>query len=391
MTEPPLPFAETAMPTPAFRPSPNLPRGVFHDEDLSRRLYLVPCGMVTGDRAAAAVVAGTAWPIADGPVAFTSAAVVWREDCDVFAAVASFPEVVEWSEGEAGPVARHVAALIHRIGARRRPWAGLDAGRPLVMGIVNATPDSFSDGGDHFHFDYALRHALDMVAAGADIIDVGGESTRPGAAPVSPAEEKRRVLPLVRALAEKGVAVSIDTRHAEVMRAAVAAGARVVNDVTALEGKGALAEVAASGASACLMHMQGEPQTMQANPVYACAPLDILDYLAGRVAACEAAGIPRDRIAVDPGIGFGKTVDHNAQVLANLALFHALGCPVLLGVSRKSFIARISRGEPPKDRLPGTIAATMAGLAQGVQIHRVHDVAETMQAVAVWRAVSQAA
>ncbi len=380
------------MTTPAFRPSPNLPRGLFaDDDDLASRLYLIPCGMVTGDRAAAAVMAGTAWPVADGPVAFSSVAVAWREAGQAFMAVAPFPEVVEWSEGEAEPVARHVAAVIHRIGAKRRPWAGLDTVRPLVMGILNATPDSFSDGGDHRTPEDAVRHAFAMVEAGADLIDVGGESTRPGAAPVSVDEEKRRVLPVIRALAERGVVVSVDTRNTEVMAEAVAAGARVVNDVSALEGPGALAAASASGAAVCLMHMRGEPRTMQADPVYDCAPLDILDYLAGRVAACEAAGIPRDHIAVDPGIGFGKTADHNAQVLASLSLYHGLGCPVLLGASRKSFIARLSRGEAAKDRLAGTIAATMAGLAQGVQIHRVHDVAATRQAVAVWRAVSQSA
>jgi dihydropteroate synthase len=183
------------------------------------------------------------------------------------------------------------------------------------------------------------------------------------------------------------VAVSVDTRHAQVMGPAVEAGARIINDVTALESPGALAVAAATGAAICLMHMQGEPQTMQADPHYSCAPLDIYDYLAARIAACEGAGIPRGRICTDPGIGFGKNTDHNAQLFASLALYHGLGCPILLGASRKSFIAKVSAGEPPARRLPGTLAAHLAGLDAGCQIIRVHDVAETVQAVKVWRAI----
>lgn len=371
----------------AFRRSPALPHGFDLDAGLP---YLLPAGIVAGEAAAAAVVAGHGWPIADGPLAFTALAVLTRDpQGGAFAALAPFAEVVAWSEGQGFELARHIFRLVHRIGGRRAPWGGVALDRPVIMGIVNTTPDSFSDGGEALGFDDALARALAMVEAGAAIIDVGGESTRPGADPVSPDEELRRVLPVVRALAERRIAVSIDTRHAAVMAAAVESGARIVNDVTALSGDpAALSTVAASSAAVCLMHMGGgDFRTMQADPHYDCCPLDVHDALAARIAACQAAGIPPERIAVDPGIGFGKTVDHNAQILAALALYHGLGCPLLLGASRKSFVAHMSKGEPAKARLPGTLAAELAGLDAGVQILRVHDVPETVQAMRVWGAV----
>lgn len=377
--------------TPAFRRAAGLPRGLdWSAAPLDGRLYLLPAGIVAGEVAAAAVVSGNGWPIGDGALAFTLGAVVLRDGATVWVATASYAELVEWSEGEGEDVARHLGRLVRRIGARRGPWAGLEMDRPLVMGIVNTTPDSFSDGGRHFDPQTAIANALDMAAAGADIVDVGGESTRPGAAPVMIDEELARVLPVVRALAQKGIVVSIDTRHAPVMAAAVTAGARIINDVTALEGEGSLEVAARTGAALCLMHMQGKPQTMQSDPVYGCAPLDIYDYLADRIRACEAAGIPAARIATDPGIGFGKTASHNAQVMASLALYHGLGCPILLGASRKSMIAALSNNEAPTQRLPGTLAVHLAGLDAGAQIIRVHDVPETVQAVKLWQAMKAA-
>lgn len=259
--------------------------------------------------------------------------------------------------------------------------------RPLVMGIVNATPDSFSDGGDHFERDTAIACGRRMIEEGADILDIGGESTRPGAAPVPPAEERRRVVPVIEALARDGAVVSIDTRHVDTMKAALDAGAAIVNDVTALTASGAVDLVAARGSSCVLMHMQGEPQTMQANPHYDDAPRDIARFLAARIAACEAAGMPRARIAIDPGIGFGKTVAHNARLIARLDVQKALGVAVLVGVSRKAFIGALSKGERPKDRLPGSLAAGLAAVAAGADILRVHDVAPTVQALKVWRAI----
>ncbi len=377
--------------TSAFRRAAGLPRGLDWDATpLDGRLYLLPAGIVAGEQAAAAIVSGNGWPIAEGGLAFTLGTVILRDGATAWVATAPYAELVEWSEGEGEAVARHIGRLVRRVGARRAPWAGLDTTRPLVMGIVNTTPDSFSDGGKHLAADVAIAAGLAMVEAGADIVDVGGESTRPGSAPVTREQELARVLPVVRGLAERGVVVSIDTRHATVMEAAVQAGARIINDISALEGEGAMAVAARSGAALCLMHMQGQPQTMQDDPSYACAPLDIYDYLAGRIAACAAAGIDPARISTDPGIGFGKTPTHNAQVLAALALYHGLGCPILLGASRKRFVAALSRGEGPDGRLPGTLAAHLAGLDAGVQIVRAHDVAETVQAVRVWQAMKAA-
>lgn len=375
-----------------LRPLPTLPKRLFFaDADAAaRRVYLMPAGIAWGAAAEAAVAAGSAWPLAGGPPVFTAAAVLVRSDDAVLEAIAPLPEVIAWSEAEGEPLAGHIARLIHRIGAARPAFAGLDVDRPLVMGVVNATPDSFSDGGDFFRAEDAIGHGIALLEAGAEILDVGGESTRPGAAPVSPDEEMRRVLPIVRALAERGAAVSIDTRHAATMTAALQAGARIVNDITALTGDpAALRLVAERRVPVVLMHMRGEPRTMQAAPDYDCAPLDVYDFLAERVGACRAAGIAQ--ICVDPGIGFGKSLDHNLQILARLALLHGLSCPVLLGVSRKSFIEKVLPGTPPKQRLPGSLAAALSGLDHGARILRVHDVAETVQAVAVWRAVRAAA
>jgi dihydropteroate synthase len=256
------------------------------------------------------------------------------------------------------------------------------------MGIVNVTPDSFSDGGRHASAAAAIAHGEALVAAGADILDIGGESTRPGSDPVPEAEELRRVLPVIEGLAGQGAVLSIDTSKAAVMAAATKAGAAVVNDVRALEADPrSLDAAAASGAHVVLMHCLGEPKTMQVAPHYDHVALDVFDYLAGRIEACEAAGIPRAKIAVDPGIGFGKTQEHNLKLLRALALYQSLGCPVLFGVSRKSFLGRISGVAEPDRRLPASLAAALAGLDAGADILRVHDVAETVQAVAVWRAM----
>jgi dihydropteroate synthase len=269
-----------------------------------------------------------------------------------------------------------------------RGFAGLSLDRPLLMGIVNVTPDSFSDGGDFLHVEDAIAQGRRLLDDGADIVDVGGESTRPGSQPTPVEEELARVLPVVASLNDAGAVVSVDTRRAAVMRAAIDAGARIVNDVTALTGDPeSLGVVAASDASVVLMHMQGEPATMQQAPSYDDAPAQIAAYLGARVAACRAAGIPDARIAIDPGIGFGKTIEHNLQLLARLDRLTALGVAVLVGLSRKGFIGRLSRGEPPKARDPGSIAGALAAVEGGADILRVHDVAGTRQALAVWQAI----
>ncbi|MGC2854455.1 dihydropteroate synthase [Novispirillum sp. DQ9] len=338
---------------------------------MARDVHLAPLGVA----ARGAPVPGWEVLLRTGPDAVTSV------DC-------GRADVLAWARDCGETVHAHVRRRMATVEAPRPAFAGLSMDRPRVMGILNATPDSFSDGGRHFAVDDAVRGGLAMLEAGADILDVGGESTRPGSEEVLPEEEIRRVVPVIRALAERGALVSIDTRHAAVMEAAVAAGAAIINDVTALTGEPASLPTAARlGVPVILMHIQGEPRTMQADPRYSFAPLDVFDWLEARVEACLAAGIARADLCVDPGIGFGKTVEHNAQILKRLGLLHGLGCPVLLGISRKIFIARVSRGEPPLERLPGSLAAAVMGAERGMHILRVHDVAETVQALAVVRAV----
>jgi dihydropteroate synthase len=260
--------------------------------------------------------------------------------------------------------------------------------RPLVMGVLNVTPDSFSDGGRYLDPDAAIAQAQRLIDKGADIIDVGGESTRPGADPVDVDEELRRVLPVIAALRGIGVPLSIDTRHAAVMRAALGRGAAIINDVSALTADpDSLAVAAASDAPVILMHARGDPRTMQESPVYEDVVAEVHAYLEQRIEACVGAGIDAARLIVDPGIGFGKTLEHNLTLLRNLHRFHDLGCPLLLGVSRKSFLGRLSGGAPAHGRLPGSLAAALAAIHQGVHILRVHDVAETRQALAVWQAI----
>lgn len=257
-------------------------------------------------------------------------------------------------------------------------FGGLPLNRPLVMGIVNATPDSFSDGGDTFAADAAIARGLQQIKDGADIIDIGGESTRPGASPVSADEEIRRVLPVVTALSGAGAVVSIDTRHAAVMAAAVAAGAKIINDVSALTGDAAsLGVAAASGADIVLMHMPGTPQTMRDHAHYADVVEEVFVYLDARIKVCEAAGIARTRLAIDPGFGFGKLADDNERLLARLQRFTALGCPILVGLSRK-----FGKGKPPKERLAESLAKAKQAVARGANIVRVHDVAETFDMLA---------
>jgi len=265
----------------------------------------------------------------------------------------------------------------------RPHFAGLDMGRSHLMAVLNVTPDSFSDGGVNLGPAKAIAAGKAMAAAGASIIDIGGESTRPGAEPVSRNQELARILPPITALARADMLISVDTRHAAVMTRATGAGAAIINDVQALQGEDAMKAAAASGAPVVMMHMKGTPETMQQDPVYDFAPVEIYEFLKQRVAAAIAAGIPASSIAIDPGFGFGKTVTHNLQLVNWLSLFHGLGVVVLFGASRKSSIAKISAGEPAEARLAGSLALAAAAWRQGAQIIRVHDVAETAQALAV--------
>ncbi|MEM9494936.1 MAG: dihydropteroate synthase [Pseudomonadota bacterium] len=258
------------------------------------------------------------------------------------------------------------------------------------MGVVNVTPDSFSDGGQFLDTDAAIAHGRKLLDDGADILDIGGESTRPGAAPTSPDEERARVLPVIEALAgETGAVLSIDTRNASVARAAIDTGATIWNDVSALMHDAEGVETAAAlGCDVVLMHAQGDPETMQTAPAYDDVVAEVMAFLAARIELCVAVGIAREKITVDPGIGFGKTLAHNLALLNGLDKFQALGCPVLLGASRKRFIQGVDkRAVDAGERLGGSLAAVLAGAARGVSIVRVHDVAETRQALLVAGAI----
>jgi dihydropteroate synthase len=256
------------------------------------------------------------------------------------------------------------------------------------MGIVNVTPDSFSDGGRLDDAQAAVAHALKLLEEGADILDVGGESTRPGAAPVPVDAEIRRVLPVIEALVRQGCVVSVDTKKPEVMRAALAAGAAMVNDVAALRTPGALEAVAASDAAVCLMHMQGDPQSMQQAPRYADVVGEVTRFLQNRVAACEAAGIGRERLVVDPGFGFGKTLEHNLALLKHLDRLQELGLPVLAGLSRKSMLGTLTGRDVDQREFAG-VAAHLAAVARGARLLRVHNVAAMRDALVVWNAVEE--
>lgn len=333
----------------------------------------------------------------DGKVARLAGGLLW------FSAV----EIVREDGAELVPVEGFEARLAGLGEAAQTAWAHLTAPRPplqlgerivrldqpQVIGIVNVTPDSFSDGGASADADAAIVAGHAMAAAGAAIVDVGGESTRPGAKAVWEGDEIARVEPVIRQLAASGAAVSVDTRKAAVMEAALAAGARLVNDVSALTWDQRAAEVvAAAGCPVVLMHHKGDPETMQDNPRYdRPVLLEVYDWLAGRIEAAVGAGIDRAKIVVDPGFGFGKAVQHNLQLMNGLAMLHGLGCPILLGASRKRTIGALSNEAPVEQRLAGSIAFALKGAEQGVQLLRVHDVPETIQALRVWRGLRDAA
>jgi len=263
---------------------------------------------------------------------------------------------------------------------------------PVLMGVVNVTPDSFSDGGEFIDPQAAIDHGLKLIEQGAQILDIGGESTRPNAKAVTIEEEQKRILPVIEGLksATTETLISVDTRNADTMQKAIDLGADIINDISALTHDAhSIYIIKEAQIPVILMHMQGTPETMQASPQYDDVVEDVFDYLQTRIEACEAAGIDRSMIAIDPGIGFGKTLEDNLSLLKNLYKFHEFGCAVLLGASRKSFIEKICPDSPTDQRLAGSIAAALQGLDQGVQIFRVHDVYETKQAFDVWRAINE--
>jgi dihydropteroate synthase len=350
---------------------------------MTRKVYLRPAGLVPADRTIGPSGYSGLLPLCgNGPFDFTALEIIRRDGRDLTRKLVALGEV--W---ESGTRADYLDAddVLDRLTRPRRRLCGLDMTATHIMGVVNVTPDSFSDGGQLADADAAIAHGLRLADEGAAILDIGGESTRPGSEPIPADEELRRVMPVIEALVGRTDAViSIDTRKARVMREAAAAGARLVNDVSALShDPDALETVADLGLPVVLMHTLGDPKTMQENPRYDDVLTDVYAYLDARIAAAETAGIPRSRLVVDPGIGFGKTLRHNLELMAGLALFHGLGVPILLGASRKRWIGTLTDEPVAAGRVIGSVAAAIAGAGLGAQIVRVHDVRATLQALAV--------
>ncbi len=338
------------------------------------RRYLRPLDLSWGADARLAIKAGRAGSLGgSAAIAFATAEVIERERGNVTRTIVACGDL----RGEEGLVAMQ----------RVRPPPGRFSW-PALMGIINVTPDSFSDGGVLASSEDAIGHGLRLAAEGAAILDVGGESTRPGSDAVPEGEELARVLPVVRGLATAGHTVSIDTRKSGVMRAAAAAGAAIINDVSALAfDPGSVAAAAELGLPVVLMHAEGDPKTMQLNPHYEDAALDVYDWLEARIDICVRAGIPRERLIADPGIGFGKTPAHNLQILQQITLFHGLGVAVMIGLSRKSFLSRLTGEKAAARRVMGSVGGAVHAALNGAHVIRVHDVEATRQALAVVRAM----
>jgi dihydropteroate synthase len=344
-------------------------------------IYLEPAGFLYGAVAKEAIALGGALPLAGSSIAF-SAVRLWEGEFGkirhAMVRIATIQEI-----GDA-----RVKEVLDRMVAPRTGIAGVSMDRPRIMGIVNVTPDSFSDGGDNIETDAALKHAEALASEGADFIDIGAESTRPGSRPTPVEEELRRLMPVLEGLASFTVPISVDTRKPDVMREAVKAGAALINDVSAFTfSHDSLRTVAKLQKPAVVMHARGDPETMQDNPVYKDAVIEVYDFLESRIEAAVAAGLSRECVIADPGIGFGKTLAHNLSILRCMGLFHGLGVPLLTGASRKGFIGRITGVQSPKDREAGSVAVALDAVSQGVQIVRAHDVQATRQALSVWEAL----
>lgn len=358
---------------------------------MQNSIYLRPIGMFQKQDGGTAPGQGGEWPgvqLAGGPLSFSAVEVIERLAGDEIAR--RIVGLGEAFEREWGRHTLHISDIMEALRAPRSPVLGLRLDRPRIMGIVNVTPDSFSDGGKWFDPANAIEHALELAEQGADILDIGGESTRPGSDTVAVDDELTRVIPVLKGLRDKtDKLISIDTRKSKVMAAAAEAGADIINDVSALTFDPEAMDVAADcGLPVMLMHAQGDPKTMNDDPQYTDVVLDVYDFLAERIAACEDAGIPKAKLIADPGIGFGKHLHHNIAVMGALSLYHGLGVPLLLGASRKKLIGQLCNVDDAEARVPGSLAAALMGVAQGVQIVRVHDVAETRQALSIWQAAS---
>lgn len=354
-------------------------------------IYLRPLGRVTRPPGRIHAAPDRVLRLSDREdVVFAALEVIQRGEGWSDRRVLSIEDARAFLAGQSGQIAHRCKTILAHLASARAPVAGLNLDRPRIMGIVNVTPDSFADGGHFLTPEAAIAHALQLEQEGADILDIGGESTRPGADPVSLQEELRRVMPVIEGLVGRTRArLSIDTRKAEVMRRAALAGVHILNDVSALQHDALSMRVAAeTRLPVVLMHAQGDPRTMQRDPRYDNVLLDVYDALEARVDACLRAGIARDRLIVDPGIGFGKTAVHNLEVLSGLSLLHGLGVPLMLGSSRKSFIGTLTGAVDPSERVPGSIAAALSAAMQGTHILRVHDVAATRQALTIWEAIT---
>lgn len=347
---------------------------------MQNHLYLRPMGFLAGSTAARSVEAGKAGFVAGGPLAFSLVEVIEGRRGSASRRSVSYETIAATTEPE-------VKAALKCICSKRARIAGVSFERTRIMGVVNVTPDSFSDGGLHDTHEAAIAHAARLIAQGADIIDIGGESTRPGADPVEAKDEAARILPVIKGLRGVKAALSADTRKSMVMAQAAEAGAHIINDISALSHDPESLSVAAdTGLPVILMHAQGDPKTMQDDPAYGDVVLEVYDILKARIALCEEAGISRDRIIADPGIGFGKTFEHNLNLLQSISLFHGLGVPVMAGVSRKKFIGTLTGEAEPARRVSGSLGGALAAVSQGVQLLRVHDVKDTVHALAVWQA-----
>lgn len=363
---------------------------------MDHKIYIQPLGILRGCVASEAVTAGAAWWLAGGPLAFSLVKITFR----YFSApheekILSLSQLDAYQATLSADQQKRISQILKEITEVRPPLtlAGgkkLTWEKPLIQGIVNVTPDSFSDGGQYEHSREAISHAHSLIKDGADIIDIGGESTRPGAEKVTIEQELDRVIPVIEGLKDVTVPLSIDTRNGVVMEQALAAGATIINDVSALShDEKSVALLANKHCPIILMHAQNNPDVMQANPKYDDVVFDVYDYLEARIVSCTAAGISRNRLVIDPGIGFGKTVAHNIALMENLSLFHGLGVPMLLGVSRKSFIGVITHEENPQERLAGSLAFGQMGYDQGVQILRVHDVSHSRRSRSSWMATTR--
>lgn len=320
--------------------------------------------------------------IAGGPMGFNVVRAFVRDGEKVDTLIGTVSDLLSWAKRNNR--LEEIEEKLIMISSPREAIEGMSFDKPRLVGILNVTPDSFSDGGKYLNISAALRHAEYLIQSGADIIDIGGESTRPGAKSVDAEVESERVLPAIKELANRTL-VSVDTRKSYVMKRAVDSGAKIINDISGFTADSkSLAFAASIKSPLILMHSKGDPSTMQRHPNYKDVLLDIFDFLSDRISICEKIGISRKRLIIDPGIGFGKNDFHTKRIAKHLSVFHSLGCPILVGFSRKSFIGRWSGSESVNNRLPGSIASVLWSMSKGIQMFRVHDVEETRQAIKIW-------